>query len=127
MRSNWKNNLKLLLLLSCVVIGVFSADAPVNPNSDGSCPIGRSIAKVGSSADSLTDKCVLKSKLVYDCHYYSDDATSSCTCDSSKNADILAIYLDSRKACVPVLKQVVNCQYYTRSSAHNYNCYKCPT
>ena len=114
-------------MISLIVIGTFSSDAPVEKNSDGTCPSGRTIAKVGSSADSLTDKCVLKTKIVFDCQYYSDDASSTCTCDRTKNADKLAVYLDIRKACVPELKQVVNCPSYTRLGAHNYVCSKCPT
>lgn len=115
-----------MLLISFMVIGTFSTNAPVVPNSDGSCPSNRTIAKVGSSADSLTDKCVLKTKIVFDCQYYSDDDSTSCTCDSSKNANILPINLDTRMACVPVSKQVVNCPSYTRLSTHNYACSKCP-
>lgn len=97
-----------------MVIGIFSDDAPISLNSDGTCPSGREIAKVGSSPDSLTNKCVLKTKLIYDCHYYSDDDANTCTCDSSKNAAQLNIYLSSTKACIPEIEQVVNCKYYTR-------------
>jgi hypothetical protein len=103
MRSNCQRNLKLIILISFMVMGIFSDDSPVAANSDGSCPVGRTIADVGTLG-STSKKCVLNTKLVYDCLFYSDNAACTCTCDSILVASKLAIKLDSRMGCVPQLK-----------------------
>lgn len=86
MRSSEQNILKLALLISLLVVGTFSDDTPVSLNADGTCPSGRTVAKVGSTFALSTNMCVVNSKLVYDCLFYSNDASSTCTCDSSLSA-----------------------------------------